>query len=778
LPSSNDHNQSDRYNLAEAEKFLQFIGQGEDKLTFQTFSDVKGRPHLTRVLHGTFDQHKAQLMELSQAGAGVFVTVNKTNLKGRKSADIIAVRFVFVDLDGTPKENLDRFPLKPHAQIETSPGKYHAYYRVSGMPLEAFKATQACLSTLIESDPKVNDIARVMRIAGFPHQKEIAAPYLTKILTLDDEPAFPYETFSNEVKKFVPEKTQEKKPKPGKKTHQQPKEVGINGSDPLEEEKKLRSALKMIPADDELIWREVGMALKNSIKIFGELRCLMIFDEWSQKSPTKYNEGQNLIRWKSFDIDHQNGKTLRTIYAYASERGWRWLGQVYENPEDAFLLEEMNQQYACVMIGGKHAIMNEKSHPITKNLTRTFSKVFDFKAMLQNKRIYRSGKEITKANWWLNHPNRRQYDGVIFDPSNTSSATYYNLYKGFAVSPRSGDCNLFLDHIKMVICSNDDTLYHYVIRWMADAVQHPSRKPGVALVLIGQEGTGKGVFVSNFGKLFGSHFLHLTNFTPLIQNFNGFMDEALVIFCDEANWNNDSRAASILKALITEPTTMIERKGFDAEHMRNYSRFIIASNDARVVPIGSDSRRFFVLEVANSRRQDFEYFSMMQNQMDGGGLEALLEYLLTFDLKNFEVKKFPQTRGLQNQLIESFTGVAEWWFSCLQCGIVIDDKWPQEALSLNIYAAYRAYVVPTNKAILSDANFFKELIKVAGSAIRRVRLREGEVRPWGYSFVSLQKAREEFNTINSSDFPWPDFAVMQDVSAGEDQQTLGASSPI
>jgi hypothetical protein len=48
---------------------------------------------------------------LNREGAGVFVTVNETDLKGRTAKNITSVRAVFVDLDGAPLEPV-RIPMK------------------------------------------------------------------------------------------------------------------------------------------------------------------------------------------------------------------------------------------------------------------------------------------------------------------------------------------------------------------------------------------------------------------------------------------------------------------------------------------------------------------------------------------------------------------------------------------------------------------------------------------------------------------------------------------
>ena len=73
-------------NLPEATLFLDTL-EPQGKFTFQTFDDDQSRndKNLVRVLHGTLNNHAANLTSLNQKGAGIFVTVNQTNLKGRKA---------------------------------------------------------------------------------------------------------------------------------------------------------------------------------------------------------------------------------------------------------------------------------------------------------------------------------------------------------------------------------------------------------------------------------------------------------------------------------------------------------------------------------------------------------------------------------------------------------------------------------------------------------------------------------------------------------------------
>src|SRR5687767_2978121 len=89
--------------LAEAKRFLEILDPEAEAFTFQTFDDSPlKRGSLARVAHGDLDNEARRLTTWQAGGAGVFVTVNATDGAGRKAENIVKVRAVFVDLDGSP----------------------------------------------------------------------------------------------------------------------------------------------------------------------------------------------------------------------------------------------------------------------------------------------------------------------------------------------------------------------------------------------------------------------------------------------------------------------------------------------------------------------------------------------------------------------------------------------------------------------------------------------------------------------------------------------------
>ena len=143
--------------------------------TFQVFDDSSAkRKNLAKIFHG----YTGAIEEMNWYGAGVFLTVNETDGKGRKRENIVTVRAVFVDLDGAPLEPVLAY--HPHLVVESSPRRFHAYWFVKDFPLEAFSDVQRNLAEMFNGDPVVHDPCRVMRVPGFWHQKR--DPFASRII--------------------------------------------------------------------------------------------------------------------------------------------------------------------------------------------------------------------------------------------------------------------------------------------------------------------------------------------------------------------------------------------------------------------------------------------------------------------------------------------------------------------------------------------------------------------------------------------------------------------
>ena len=297
--------------FAEAKKFIDALAP-DGLVTFQTFDDNQDRKDasLTSVRHGTLEQHFEHLVQYSEKGAGVFVTVNKTNLKGRKKSDILKVRACVADLDGAPVEPVLNYFIEPSILVESSPGRWHAYYSSLDLPLDAFTPMQRALAAKFDGDHACCDLPRVMRLPGFLHQKVKNGirnePFMTRIEQYHVGLTYTYD----QLKEAFPVKQIPAAANTiGNRTHN-------DGTD----ERALRDALPYIDPEPREDWIKVGHALKSVGANF-----LSNFLEWSRgdltgRMPSNYiNDADVIETWNSFK---PNSIGVGAVFNMAKDRGY------------------------------------------------------------------------------------------------------------------------------------------------------------------------------------------------------------------------------------------------------------------------------------------------------------------------------------------------------------------------------------------------------------------------------------------------------------------------
>jgi len=418
----------------------------------------------------------------------------------------------------------------------------------------------------------------------------------------------------------------------------------------------------------------------------------------------------------------------------------------------------LNDQHAVVMVGGKCGILNEDVDPQTGYRDISLSSPADFHLRYAHRTVTLGDKPVGITALWLKDSRRRQFEGIVFDPGGEASDKYYNLWRGFAVQPQEGDCGLYLQHVLNNIASQDSDLYLYIIRWMANLIQHPTELIGTSLGLRGRQGVGKGVFVSEFGKLFGQHFLPLHHARHLTGHFNAHLKDKVLVFADESFWAGDKQGEGALKALVTESRLPIEFKGKDVITVKNHVHLIVASNNDWVVPTGFGERRFCVIDVNDAHKDDHYYFRAIADQMNNGGREALLHHLQQLDLTGVNLRTFPKTQALWEQTYASMSITNQFIYERLFQGAMLQESthWEPWVIKKTLHDEFvkcASNARASRRALETEfGTAIKKLLPGVTSG-RRTVAKVSSVRVW--NFPPLEKCRAMFETAVGQTIPWP-----------------------
>jgi hypothetical protein len=203
---ANDYFDADDPRRDAAAQFVARItGSPDTPMSWQLFDDSPKKDNKkARVLHGPLDDHFEYLRDRNDNdAAGVFVTINETNLKGRTINDIVSIRAIMMD-DDEEYSNPGNLPLRPHLMVQSSKlngiQKKQNYWVCTGGDREEYDGVIERLTRDHGNDPGCVSINRVLRVPGFYHQKDPNNRQMVEIIYMNDEAPYSWE----EIKKAFP----------------------------------------------------------------------------------------------------------------------------------------------------------------------------------------------------------------------------------------------------------------------------------------------------------------------------------------------------------------------------------------------------------------------------------------------------------------------------------------------------------------------------------------------------------------------------------------------
>jgi hypothetical protein len=341
----------------------------------------------------------------------------------------------------------------------------------------------------------------------------------------------------------------------------------------------------------------------------------------------------------------------------------------------------------------------------------------------------------------------------------------FNLWRGFAVEPKPGDCSKFLAHLRDNVCTGNAALYNWVVGWFAQIMQHPEQKMGTSLALRGKQGTGKTKIGEVMGSLLGDHYALVSDPRYVTGRFNSHLVSCLLLHCDEAFWAGDQAATGKLRDLITGQTNWIEFKGKEAIKVRNYVRLFVTGNSDWLVPAAFEERRFATLDVGEGHMKDGPYFAAIDEEMDNGGREALLHYLLHFDLESVDLRTIPNTAALFDQKMSSLDPTQGWWLDMLNRGELpqIGEEGASPGTCF-VSSLFDMYISHASKQGVRRRALETQIGIFLNKHVPGLRRREQKVRQnkklislgYVYDFPPLAKCREVFAQALQQKIEWPE----------------------
>lgn len=328
------------------------------------------------------------------------------------------------------------------------------------------------------------------------------------------------------------------------------------------------------------------------------------------------------------------------------------------------------------------------------------------------------GKPLTYAKAYKADPFKKKYSKMDFLPYNKSPAPtgdIYNLFRGFAPA-----CYSAYDHTQRselsatakqlirIMAGNDEACAKYAWHSLAYKIQYPERKKGVAWVITGDQGTGKGTFIELLSAIFGKGYVfQVSNPDHLFGTHSLGRQNALITVGNELDLRGTARYEGIIKSAITDVEMTVNPKNINQYTIHSCDDFIITTNKHDPIPVDTDSkdRRFFVTQSANDwvGKTYQEWTELRSKLFAPEGIASLYDELMSVDVENINWKEIPKTEVMELLYESNTSPMASWltyyfrdadtWNNSLSDHEKWDNDWHKEQYisSSSLHSAYKNY---------------------------------------------------------------------------------------
>ena len=279
-------------------------------------------------------------------------------------------------------------------------------------------------------------------------------------------------------------------------------------------------------------------------------------------------------------------------------------------------------------------------------------------------------------NQFLIDPDSHVYEDIKFHPQ-TQTKDVLNLWIPPTIEPMDTDCDDIVDFIYTVISNSNQTIFEYLMNYLAHLYQKPEDKPGVMIALMSGQGCGKGVFMQLLQRIWSRTTYVVSDIESIIGRFNIALERNLIVCMDEALYVNNNAGQERLKSLITEPYITVEEKHHSARTVNSLHRFILATNHEHFLKTSNDDRRLFAIPISEKYQNNHHYFNnLIQIMKNTNQLNGFVKLLSEKNLEHFNVRQRPRTAIHTQQILRSLDKVDRWIYHILNTKCIgFNNKW-------------------------------------------------------------------------------------------------------
>lgn len=607
---------------------------------------------------GTLADMWSTLESYNDKGYGIFCNVNALDGKARNLENVQHIRAHIIDLDSiTAPADFERTTAAGASfVVQTSPNKFHVYFRVQPYTgNEFYTLQQRKFAQLYNGDNKVIDPTRIIRAPGFNHCK--GEPTLVTGWPLSN---FEKYWTADEIASHLD---------------------NVNIIDHLSTRSPLGEPTMSAPSLDWLKfavslvdpndmdrgeWLSFSAAIKQSgwsLATPEEIQA--IWEEWCERY-TGNDAGENLKLWNSIN-DTEVGWS--SIERKSPVKAYMMFGfKDAPKPQVTKTAENVTSTLITNAVDTSGEILSEyeckewfKECYFVENEGKIFNPVGRFMNSTQFNGRY-GGKQfiITSTGKLSDEPWKAalrstcwtipKVDHVRFLPDRPTFEIVedslgrrgLNTYIAARIDARAGDTSIWFDWFNRIMPDKNDQKIFF--DYMAHCVKFPGHKIPWAPLLQSAPGIGKTLIIEVMEHALGIMYTYSPKADQLVSSgniFNAWMRNKLLIMVNEIKIDERRELIEILKPMITDKRVEVQGKGTNQEMEDNVSNWIFFSNYKDAVPINKNDRRYAIFysalqseaDILNGGMDDVYFNRIWPWLREEGGLQAVTHWLLNYPIE-------------------------------------------------------------------------------------------------------------------------------------------------
>lgn len=269
-------------------------------------------------------------------------------------------------------------------------------------------------------------------------------------------------------------------------------------------------------------------------------------------------------------------------------------------------------------------------------------------------------KVISVATTWLKHPHAQRYAQLLFRPGEGATVsgrhgTGLNLWTGWTAEP--GDVGPWLRLGEYILSREGNPVARDMpLKLLAYKAQNPQVKVPLALVLTGQQGSGKTMWADAVRAAFAPYSSPVEP-NAFDSDFHPWLEKSIIATIHEMDVATMYKHAELLKALISDPNRTLNDKYRVIREVNSPTFYIFTANHSGVgAGFGSDDRRLLSIECPGPGNP--QLYDDMLDWLANGGPKALMAYLLEYDLEGWKPPKHaPMTASKRMAYVEGMSPI-------------------------------------------------------------------------------------------------------------------------